>query len=138
MTVFRFHSRLGLFLIAVVMMTSRASTQSPPAEEIPAPAVRVVTHVVLVDVVVTDKKGEPVPQLGADDFVLEENGKLQKIASVPAPKEAFTGVPTLPPGVYSNRPQYRSPGGPITVILLDALNTEFSDQATPAARCWLF
>jgi len=34
----------------------------------------------------------------------------------------------LPPGIYSNRPQYRSPGGPVTVMLLDAVNTPFSDQ----------
>jgi hypothetical protein len=35
----------------------------------------------------------------------------------------------LPPGIYSNKPQYRSPGGPITVMLLDAVNTAFSDHA---------
>jgi len=34
----------------------------------------------------------------------------------------------LPPGIYSNRPQYRSPGGPVTVMLLDAVNTPFSDH----------
>jgi VWFA-related protein len=85
---------------------------------------------VLVDVVVTDKQGKPVPGLHREDFVVEENGKAQKITSLVTPSEnAPHAVAPLPPGIYSNRPQYRSTGGPITVMLLDALNTAFSDQA---------
>jgi VWFA-related protein len=85
---------------------------------------------VLVDVVVTDKQGKPVPGLHAEDFVLEENGKTQKISSLITPAEnAPHAAAQLPPGIYSNRPQYRSSGGPITVMLLDALNTPYTDQA---------
>jgi VWFA-related protein len=81
---------------------------------------------VLVDVVVTDKQGNPVPGLRAEDFALEENGKSQKIISVTTPPQ--TEPAALPPGIYSNRAQFRSPGGPITVMLLDVINTAFSDQ----------
>ncbi|GAC1509204.1 MAG: hypothetical protein NVS1B11_13590 [Terriglobales bacterium] len=84
----------------------------------------------MVDVVVTDKTGKPIPGLSRENFVVEENGKTQKIATFVKPEETATGGPAvLPPGIYSNRPQYRSAGGPITVLLLDALNTPFQDQA---------
>jgi VWFA-related protein len=85
---------------------------------------------VLVDVVVTDKQGKAVPGLHADDFVVEENGKPQKISSLTTPADnAPAAASPLPPGIYSNRSQYRSTGTPITVMLLDALNTPFTDQA---------
>ena len=99
------------------------------AQEVPAPTIRVTTRMVLVDVVVTDKQGKPVPGLRAEDFTLEEKGKTQKIATFTAASEAGAAAEPLPRGIYSNRAQYRSPGGPITVLLLDALNTPFKDQA---------
>jgi VWFA-related protein len=80
--------------------------------------------------VVTDKQGKAVTGLRPEDFVIEENGKSQKIANLSPPNDgALTPPPALPPGIYSNRSQYRSPGNGITVMLLDALNTPFSDQA---------
>jgi len=85
---------------------------------------------VLVDVVVTDKQGNAITGLHPDDFIVEENSKAQKISSLTTPADnAPAAVPELPPGIYSNRPQYRSPGAPITIMLLDALNTPFTDQA---------
>jgi len=99
------------------------------AQEIPAPTIRVTTRMVLVDVVVTDKEGKPVPGLRAEDFTLEEKGKAQKIATFTEASLATSAVEALPPGIYTNRAQYRSAGGPITVLLLDALNTAFKDQA---------
>ncbi len=116
------------FLFASVGLIAVAQAP-PPATEPPAPSIRVTTHMVLVDVVVTDKQGNPVPGLHPEDFVVEENGKAQKIASVTTPAENAPHAPAqLPLGIYSNRPQYRS-SGPITVMLLDALNTPYSDQA---------
>lgn len=84
---------------------------------------------VLVDVVVTDNQGKAVAGLDVKDFVVEENGKIQKISSLVTPAENSPRPPTeLPPGVYSNQSQYRSTG-PITVMLLDVLNTSYTDQA---------
>jgi VWFA-related protein len=104
--------------------------QAPTAPEIPPPTIRVNTRLVLVDVVATDKQGKPVTGLTRNDFTVEENGKPQKISTFETPGEGkLPGAPALPPGIYSNRAQYRSPGGPITVLLLDALNTPFKDQA---------
>ena len=124
---FRF-LRLGWTSIAIVVVTfaSPGSSQQT-SSEVPSITIRVTTRMVLVDVVVTDKHGSSVPGLHPEDFALEENGKEQKIVALSVPM-APTAAPTLAPGIYSNRPQFRSPGGPITVMLLDAINTEFSDQ----------
>src|SRR5258708_19097217 len=85
---------------------------------------------VLVDAVVTDKQGTAITGLRPEDFVVEENGKSQKIASLSAPNDsAALAAPALPPGIYSNRAQYRSPSSAVTVMLLDALNTPFMDQS---------
>ena len=78
---------------------------------------------------VTDKQGNPIAGLHPEDFVVEENGKAQKIATFAGPLQSASGPASLPPGIYSNRSQYRSTGGPVTVMLLDAINTPFSDQA---------
>ena len=102
-----------------------------PASDIPAPTIRVNTRMVLVDVVATDKKGQPIKDLKPEDFVIEESGKKQKIATFTTPDEMakVAASPSLPPGIYSNQPEYRAPGGPITVFVLDAANTPFHDQA---------
>jgi VWFA-related protein len=102
---------------------------APSASEVPAPTIRVSTHLVLVDVVVTDKEGKAVTDLHPEDFVVEEGGKVQEISTFVTPGENATAPASLPPGIYSNKPRYRSPGGPVTVMLLDAVNTPFSDQA---------
>lgn len=116
----------GISAILLLLASSGSSQQNPSA--VPAPTIRVSTRMVLVDVVVTDKQGNPVPGLHAEDFTVEENGKAQKIATFTT-SEQMQPAPPLPPGIYSNRAQYRSPGGPITVMLLDVINTAFSDQA---------
>ena len=121
--------RVLLFLRRQLALTLAATSLWAQQPSVPSPTIRVSTHMVLVDVVVTDKQGKPVNGLHPEDFVLEENGKVQKIASLTTPAEnASVAAPQLPPGIYSNRPEYRSPGGPITVMLLDALNTPFTNQ----------
>ncbi len=118
-------------LLLVLISTAAVSQQSQTgAATVPPPTIRVTTHMVLVDAVVTDKQGKPIPGLRPEDFVVEENGKAQKVASLTTSAESVPPLGgALPPGIYSNEPQYRSPGRPITVMLLDAVNTPFSDQA---------
>ncbi|MBZ5704535.1 MAG: VWA domain-containing protein [Acidobacteriia bacterium] len=105
--------------------------QQGGSQEPPPPTIRVNTRVVLVDVVVTDKQGKPVSGLKAADFTVQEKGKAQKIAFFTTPEEAQkqNSPPELGPGIYSNKPEFRSPGGPVTVLLIDAVNTPFRDQA---------
>ncbi len=115
-------------MLAATSLFAQQAQQAPTP--IPPPTIRVTTHMVLVDAVVTDKQGKAITGLKAEDFVIEERGKAQKIASLTTPADTAPAPgPQLPPGIYSNKPQYRSTGGPITVMLLDALNTPFTDQA---------
>jgi hypothetical protein len=63
----------SLIGVAAVVVTLGAWFQSSPSTaNVPAPTIRVSTHLVLVDVVVTDKQGKHVNGLRAEDFVLQE------------------------------------------------------------------
>ena len=120
--------RRSVMVLAATSALAQQTQQAAPA--IPPPTIRVTTHMVLIDAVVTDKQGKAITGLRPEDFVVEENGKVQKIVSLTTPADSIPGAaPALPPGIYSNEAQFRSPGRPITVMLLDALNTPFTDQA---------
>src|SRR5258706_8293910 len=95
------------------------------------PTIRVTTRLVQVNVVVHDKKGEPLSDLKRDDFTILDKGKQQKVAvfavdSIDAPRKAW---PKLPPNIFSNRIQRADTPTSTTVILFDGLNTRFQDQA---------
>jgi VWFA-related protein len=105
--------------------------QAPPnAQDAPVPTIRVSTHLTLIDAVVIDKHGQPVLDLHPQDFTVQEKGKNQKVSFFTPPSAArnLPAAPPLPAGTYSNRPEYRAPGGPAIVVVLDAANTSFRDQ----------
>jgi VWFA-related protein len=105
------------------------SAQQAATDE-PSLTIRTNTRLVVVDVVVTDKKGQPVTGLKAEDFALEENGKKQKVSLFFAPGTGNGSNPTpTPAGILSNRPENVRPAGVPTVLLLDAANSQFRDQA---------
>jgi VWFA-related protein len=115
---------LGLATGSTLLSAQQAST------EIPVVTIRANTRLVVVDVVVTDKKGQPVAGLKADDFTLEENGKKQKLSVFIAPGAANGAKPqSAPPGIFSNHPEHVGPAGVPTVLLIDAANSPFKDQS---------
>jgi VWFA-related protein len=116
-------------LVAILAVPAILHAQETTSE-IPSMTIRANTRLVFVDVVVTDKKGQPITGLKADDFTLEENGKKQKV-SVFVPPGATNGAQRgpVPPGIFSNRPEHVGPAGIPTVLLLDAANSPFKDQA---------
>ncbi len=122
------HYRILQLLRKPLAVTVATTSLWAQQATIPPPTIRVSTHMVLLDVVVTDKQGKAVSGLRPEDFVVEENGKVQKISSLTTLADRTASAPQLPPGVYSNKPEYRSTGGPITVMLLDAMNTPFTNQ----------
>src|SRR5260370_20769418 len=69
-------SYLCLLLTGSVTLGSWSQTTPPSPAQIPAPTIRVSTHMVLVDVVVTDKQGKAIPGLHPEDFVRAEKRKL--------------------------------------------------------------
>lgn len=115
------HRHLILLLPALALL---AQDQTPPT-------IRVTTRLVQVNVVVHDKKGEPISDLKQEDFTILDKGKEQKVAvfavdSIDAPPKAW---PALPPNIFSNRVQRADTPTSTTVILFDGLNTRFQDQA---------
>jgi VWFA-related protein len=98
---------------------------------------RAVTRMVVVDIVATDKNGEPATDLRQSDFSIKEDGKEQTIkvfafqrpaAQSAAAAAAALAAQKLPPNVYTNIPSYKADSA-LNVILLDALNTTMPNQA---------
>jgi VWFA-related protein len=97
-----------------------------------APPLRVTTHLVLVNVIVNDRHGNPIAGLTKEDFSVLDNRKLQEIqvfsAETNLPEQPLPATPA--PDIYTNRiSEHANVPASVTVILLDALNTEFADQA---------
>jgi VWFA-related protein len=115
----------------VAQQTQQPSSPVPESPEHPA-AVRVTTKLVQVNVIVNDKHGNPLTGLSKEDFVLLDNKQPQDIRVFSVDTNSPIAGPSapLPPDTYSNR---LTEGGnvppSVTLILLDALNTESADQA---------
>ncbi len=108
-------------------------TMVAPAQE--TPVFRIGTRLVELNVVVTGKDGKPLKDLTENDFEVLEGGKVKPLAFFnPVDAEPVSGE-ALPPGVFSNRPEYTpAPPRSLTVILLDWLNTEPRDQQFARAQ----
>src|SRR5438552_15655002 len=119
-----FVQRRWLYLFFVVIVGGVAGGWFQAAQqtstELPAPTIRVTTHLVLIDAVVTDKQGNPIAGLRPEDFVVEEKGRAQKIATFAGPVQSTAGPASLPPGLYSNASQYCSTG-PATIMVQEAI-----------------
>jgi VWFA-related protein len=108
---------------------SATQPQSSPQNSIQStPTLTVKAHLVLLDVVVTDKHGQPVHGLKQSDFQLSEDGVPQTLASFaehdagstpPAPPS-----PKLPPNTFTDHAPVNNSGA-MTVLLFDELS--FSD-----------
>jgi VWFA-related protein len=98
-----------------------------PASSPAAPTLKVTTHLVVLNVVVTDKKGNPVTNLSKDDFSVLENGQPQAIstferAALPSASEGQPGSPDFVPAVAT-----QNGAQPITILVLDELNVHGED-----------
>ena len=125
--------------VAIVMLDAQPpATPAPPDTE--APTFRQGIDLITVDVVVTDRDGQPVRTLTVDDFQVYEDGVVQPIVtfsyvdtSVHA-QEAKAASATPVADVASNLP--RGTDGRFYLILLDDLHTQGlrSDTAQAIAR----
>jgi len=120
-----------LFLVLGASIASAPQSQTvPQSNGNPTPIFKAKARLVLVDVVVTNGKGDPVPGLKKQDFEVMEDGKLQTVAIFEehngAPPQQIK-LPPMPPNVYTNFPVVQAADS-VNVILLDALNTPASDQ----------
>ena len=116
---------------ALILNLALSAQQAPAPIDVPTITIRANTRLVVVDVVVTHKNGQPVTGLKPEDFTLEENGKKQKISVFVPPgiTNRTAAAATTPAGVFSNHPENLTPAGIPTVLLLDAANSPFKDQS---------
>ena len=114
--------------------TATPDTNTPVTalQNTPLSTLHINSRSVLVDVVVTDKSGQPVTGLTRDAFTVSEQGKPQDLdffeehtaaPATTAPKE----MPKYPPDVFSNFSPFPEPAA-VNVLLLDSLNTRNGDQ----------
>jgi VWFA-related protein len=129
--------RCGIFLLIFLALAASPdlSLHSQTAAD-NAATLKAKARLVLVDVVVTNDKGEAVTGLKQKDFEVFEDGKLQAVSTFEEHHGApITEIkmPPLPPHVYTNFPLVQSADS-VNVILLDALNTPTRDQVYVRAQ----
>ena len=115
--------RQACCVIAILLAASYGIAQ--------APLFRASTRLVQVNVVVHDSQGRPVNDLKREDFRIDEGGQPQQIRffSMASADDRADPPATLPPHIFSNVFAKRV-GAPtaVTVMLLDLLNTSWTDQ----------
>jgi VWFA-related protein len=145
-------------LFFALPLASIADAQSPKkkgGESAPQDTLRLEVRRVPLDIVVTDKNGNPVRGLKKDDFIIKEDKKTQKALTF----EYFDGssnvfvppkLPPLPANTFVNVPTTPEQG-PLYVLYYDMVNTsqddqmsahkqllDFVDHAKPGTRFALF
>lgn len=129
-------TRTGLAHLALLVcivpasLTPQGSAQAPTSQA-PVPIIKSETRAVVLDVLVTDRSGEPVSGLRQQDFDVKEDGQAQAVVFfeehkpqiakpadlVPMPPNVFTNVPSLPPADTTN------------ILLIDGMNTPREEQS---------
>jgi len=128
---------VSLFLICLLSVPGFA--QAPPD----LPNFRAGTTLIEFTVVATDQDGRHVADLKPEEVSIVDGGHARDVAFF-----HFEGAPPaairvraqpLPPGIYTNRPEY-APGPPrnIIAILIDSLNTRAEDQVKVLAHILAF
>jgi VWFA-related protein len=125
----------GTLLMLAVGLCTAAAQQPSPADASPGATTETLhtsTQLVVVDVVVEDRKGQPVHGLSRDSFRVFEQKKPQTMQDFeehqPAAAPTQTPQVSLPPGVFTDYTPI-PPGETLDVLLLDSLNTPLSDQS---------
>ena len=110
------------------MAEASASGQGPAAPAGPAP--RVTSRIVEVSVVAEDKQGRPVLDLKAEELVLSDGGRPERIVSFSAQPLPSAAAKALPAGTFSNRlGRQADVATSVTAILFDGLNTPMARQS---------
>jgi VWFA-related protein len=124
---------LALTLPAISAAPAAQSAPAPDQQTAPQPAppavptIQVYSRETVVDVVVTDPKGQPVRGLRKSDFIITEDAKPQPIRSFgefDVETTAPTIAPTLASGIHTNL-EAAPTSGPVNIILIDALHSNW-------------
>src|ERR1700723_2355464 len=101
--------------------------QSAPVQERPdLTTLKVSTQIVVLDVVVTDRKGNLVNNLTRDDFTILEDKVPQRIRSFDPPSAHRMPADMT---VNSSADLAKIDDAPVTILVLDELNTRFEEMS---------
>ena len=120
---------------ATAKSVAQEETAAPAAPETAPPTFAAEVEQVIVDLVVTDKKGNPVAGLGRDEMTVVEDGKPQEIVSFEAvalPDEP-AGEPPPPPPVSTNVGADTATGRSFVILFDDMHLTPFRARDAKAA-----
>ena len=131
---------LGALYLAFEMWAYSQSPAPPPPA--PAATLQVYARETIVDVTVTDAKGNPVHGLQQSDFTVLEDGKpMQPNGFEEHRSDAAPPAPTstvlhqdLPLNTFTNVSPTPPSSAPLNVLLLDNLNTAFENQTAIRQR----
>ncbi|HSC45161.1 MAG TPA: VWA domain-containing protein [Candidatus Acidoferrum sp.] len=145
--------RWGVILLAGLLVCAGAQTTEAQSKEAQpqsrtenGPVLRATTRLVQLNVIVEDRHGKAVGGLRPEDFQLWDNGKARKIALFVSERERKASAAAVAESeakpaanVFDNRAEAgEASQGSVTVVLFDALNTSFSDQAHAKAEILAF
>ena len=143
--------RSFLATVAILCSFTAAAAQSasspkpsptPTAQEVEQDVVRITTNLVQVDVLVTDKDGNQITDLTANDFELSQDGKPQKLKSVsyvstaPADPTSASVVSKSSNSTIAPPPVRMRPGSPgrLLTFIVDDGNCTASQSGMIAAE----
>lgn len=119
---------LGLIVMAAQVSEAQAVPQSDQ-QQAPTATITVSARLIVLDVTVTDKHGNLVDRkLTRDDFQIYEDGRLQRIRSFETPEEHQV-APGTEPVVHSAADLLKIGDAPVTILVLDELNSRFEDMS---------
>ena len=126
---------LPLFSAAHSIAVAAPATKSPQSSKKSSEPEGMVLHMevrrVPIDIVVTDKQGNPVKGLHKEDFTVKEDKNEQQIRSFEYVDSAVTftppKLPTMPANTFINLPALPE-HGPLYILYYDMVNTETDDQ----------
>ena len=111
-----------------------ANLQSRSPEPTQPTTIRTKAKLVIVDVTVSDKNGDPLHNLKKEDFTVLENGTAQTVnafeehvALSAGDAVKFPPLPQMPPGVFTNITP-APVNSAVNILLIDSLNTSTEDQ----------
>jgi VWFA-related protein len=119
---------LSVFLCLPVL----ARGQEGQAAAEPAATIRTSSDLVVLDVVASDSRQNPIHQLTAGDFTVLEDGKPQTVKIFEehqaSPSVTLLPAPKLEPGTFTNY-SVAPANGALNILLLDKLNTPLNAQS---------
>lgn len=123
-------SRIAVAAVLLASPVLKAQDAAPQQPAYTPSTITVNARIVVLDVVVTDKKGNLVHRedLTPDDFTIYEDGVQQKIRSFEPPGKHR--MPQTETAIVNSAADLKKIGdAPVTVLVLDELNSQFQDMS---------